>query len=78
MKNGVAYQPPTPVGLFANVVIGVWYAGWSEAAYVEGLLPECSTKPAHFLSSATARSIMGGVYYVPGEEPACTVSIAQG
>ena len=52
IKNGVAYQPPTPVGLFADVDIGAWYAGWVEAAYNEGLLPECGTNPLAFCPEA--------------------------
>ncbi len=54
IKNGVAYQPPAPVGLFADVPLdqwsqGIpWYAAWVEAAYNQGLLPACSTNPLNF------------------------------
>ena len=48
VKNGVDYVPPTPTGIFTDVDLGVWYAGWVEAAYNEGILPECSTDPLQF------------------------------
>jgi len=49
IKNGVMYEPPAPSGLlFADVDIGAWYAGWIEAAYNEGILPECGTNPLTF------------------------------
>ncbi len=48
IKNGVQYQPSEPVGLFADVDLDAWYAGWVEAAYNEGILPECGTDPLIF------------------------------
>ncbi len=48
IKHGVAYEPPTPSGVFTDVDPAAWYAGWVEAAYAEGLLPACSTTPLQF------------------------------
>lgn len=54
IENGVTYQPPEPVGLFADVPLDrwpqgePWYAAWVEAAYTQGLLPACSTDPLRF------------------------------
>ena len=48
IKNGVAYAPPIPTGIFTDVDPAAWYAGWVEAAYNEGLLPACSTTPLQF------------------------------
>jgi hypothetical protein len=48
IKNGVTYTPPSPSGVFSDVDIAAWYAGWVEAAYNEGLLPACSTSPLQF------------------------------
>ena len=48
VKNGVAYVPPTPTGIFTDVDLGAWYAGWVEAAYNEGILPECNAAPLQF------------------------------
>jgi tartrate-resistant acid phosphatase type 5 len=48
IKNGVAYTPPTPTGLFSDVDLAAWYAGWAEAAYNEGLLPACNATPLQF------------------------------
>jgi hypothetical protein len=48
VKNGVAYTPPTPTGIFTDVDLGAWYAGWVEAAYNEGILPECNASPLQF------------------------------
>jgi subtilisin family serine protease len=46
--NGVSYEPPAPVGLFDDVDLGAWYAGWAEAAYNAGLLPACASGPLRF------------------------------
>jgi hypothetical protein len=48
IKNGAAYEPPTPTGIFDDVSLGAWYAGWVEAAYTEGILPACQTSPLQF------------------------------
>ena len=53
IKNGVAYEPPEPVGLFADVPLDrwppePWYAAWVEAAYNEDLLPACQSDPLTF------------------------------
>ncbi|MCK5314266.1 MAG: S8 family serine peptidase [Anaerolineales bacterium] len=48
IKNGVAYTPPTPAGIFNDVDLDAWYADWVEAAYNEGLLPECQVAPLSF------------------------------
>jgi glucose/arabinose dehydrogenase len=48
IKNGAPYQPPDPVGLFADVSLTDWYAGWVEAAYNQGLLPACRQSPLEF------------------------------
>jgi hypothetical protein len=48
IQNGAGYQPPTPVGIFTDVPLTAWYAGWVEAAYNEGILPACETSPLRF------------------------------
>ena len=48
VKNGVGYSPPPPVGIFDDVALAAWYAGWVEAAYNEGILLECGTAPLRF------------------------------
>ena len=48
IKNGVAYTPPTPVGIFSDVAPAASYAAWVEAAHNEGLMPACSTSPLQF------------------------------
>ena len=48
VKNGVGYSPPPPAGVFDDVALAAWYAGWVEAAYSEGLLPPCQTNPLKF------------------------------
>ena len=40
--------PPTPVGIFDDVPLTAWYAGWVEAAYNEGILPACQASPLRF------------------------------
>ncbi len=52
IKRGVDYQPPSPVGLFEDVDLNAWYAGWVEAAYLEGLLPACGSNPLTFCPEA--------------------------
>jgi len=53
IKNGVAYEPPAPTGLFADVSPTAWYAGWAEAAYNQGILPACVTAPLSFCPQAS-------------------------
>jgi hypothetical protein len=48
VKHGVSYEPPAPSGIFSDVDLDAWYAGWVEAAYSEGLLPECHSDPLQF------------------------------
>jgi hypothetical protein len=48
IKNGAAYVPPTPSGIFTDVPTEAWYAGWVEDAYDQGLLPACRTDPLAF------------------------------
>ncbi len=48
IKKGVGYAPPTPTGIFSDVGLGAWYAGWVEAAYNEGLLPVCHSTTMAF------------------------------
>jgi len=48
IAKGVGYQPPDPVGIFSDVNINAWYAGWVEAAYDEGILSACSSDPLQF------------------------------
>jgi hypothetical protein len=45
MQHGSDYAPPDAVGLFADVPMDAWYAGWVEAAYAAGLLPACEEAP---------------------------------
>ena len=52
IMNGVDYQPPEPTGIFSDVPLDSWYAGWVEAAYHHNLLPECSTNPLEFCPEA--------------------------
>ena len=52
IKNGVDYEPPTPLGIFDDVALDAWYAGWVEAAYNEGILPACDTDPLRFCPEA--------------------------
>ncbi len=48
IRNGAAYNPPAAVGLFTDVALTDWYAGWVEAAYNQGILPACRTSPLAF------------------------------
>lgn len=48
VKNGASYEPPEPTGIFNDVDINAWYAGWVEASYNEGLLPACNLSPLEF------------------------------
>jgi subtilisin len=48
IKNGVAYVPPTPTGVFSDVSLGAWHAAWVEAAYNQGLLPLCHSTTVAF------------------------------
>ena len=48
VKNGAAYQPPAATGIFTDVSLTAWYAGWVEAAYNQGILPSCGTAPLRF------------------------------
>jgi subtilisin len=52
IKNGSGYEPPAPSGVFSDVDLGAWYAGWVEAAYAQGILPECQTSPLMFCPEA--------------------------
>lgn len=45
VKFGTGYSPPEPDYIFADVLPGTWYEAWAEAAYNEGLLPECESSP---------------------------------
>jgi len=48
VKNGVGYTPPTPTGIFGDVNLEAWYAGWVEAAFNQGILPACQDDPPLF------------------------------
>jgi hypothetical protein len=48
IKNGAAYQPPDPTGIFDDVNVTEWFARWAEDAYNQGLLPACQTSPLRF------------------------------
>jgi len=48
VRNGASYSPPAAVGLFTDVALTDWYAGWVEAAYNQGILPACRTSPLAF------------------------------
>jgi outer membrane protein assembly factor BamB len=48
LMHDMSYQPPVPTGLFADVDLAAWYAGWVEDGYSHGLLPACSTDPLKF------------------------------
>jgi hypothetical protein len=48
IKNGSSYQPPAPTGIFTDVALTDWFAGWVEAAYNQGILPACQTSPLRF------------------------------
>ncbi len=52
IQNGVDYTPPAPTGVFSDVDPAAWYAGWVEAAYSQGLLPECGQNPLTFCPEA--------------------------
>lgn len=43
--HGPDYVPPTPLGIFEDVVPSMWYAKWVEAAYNDGLINACETTP---------------------------------
>lgn len=45
---GSEYEPPASSGIFEDVDIDDWYAGWVEAAYNQNLLPACETDPLQF------------------------------
>jgi hypothetical protein len=45
MMHGMEYVPPEPEGLLADVPIDEWYADWTEAAYIAGIIPACQTEP---------------------------------
>ncbi len=45
MMYGVDYLPPDPAGIFVDVPLDHWAAGWIEAAYNAGLIPACETEP---------------------------------
>ncbi len=45
MMYGVDYLPPDPTGIFVDVPLDHWAAGWIEAAYNAGLIPACETEP---------------------------------
>jgi hypothetical protein len=45
MKNGADYDPPDPAGIFSDVPLNDWYAGWIEDAYNAGILMPCQTEP---------------------------------
>lgn len=48
MLNGSDYLPPEPAGVFADVALDFWGAGWIEAAYNAGLIPACGENPLRF------------------------------
>jgi len=52
IKNGAAYEPPAASGIFADVLPTAWYFNWAEAAYNEGILPECEAAPLSFCPDA--------------------------
>ena len=52
IRNGSSYSPPAPTGLFSDVLPGAWYAGWVEAAYLQGILPACQTAPLAYCPEA--------------------------
>jgi hypothetical protein len=45
MLNGPEYEPPPPMGIFADVPIDAWYAKWVEPAYELGLIEPCQEEP---------------------------------
>jgi hypothetical protein len=45
MQEGADYQPPEPQGLFPDVPVEAWYAGWVEACHEAGILKLCQTEP---------------------------------
>lgn len=48
IKNGPDYAAPSPSGIFTDVDMNAWYAGWVEAAYTQGILPACNQNPLQF------------------------------
>lgn len=45
MLHGQSFNPPNPTGIFIDVPINEWYAGWIEAAYTAEILLPCETEP---------------------------------
>ncbi len=44
-KRGPAFQPPTAVGIFADVPVDYWAADWIEQLYNDGITQGCDTDP---------------------------------
>jgi hypothetical protein len=44
-KYGVSYSPPNPAGIFSDVPVDFWAAGWIEQLTVEGITSGCSDSP---------------------------------
>jgi len=54
------FDPPDPVGVFADVSLENWQAGWVEAAHNAGIILACETEPGlRFCPNAPPDRAMG-------------------
>ena len=67
LKYGISYPPPAGTGtVFADITDPtLWYSGWAEQAYSEGMLPACGTsggKPLFCPNELVSRGL--GAYMI--------------
>ena len=57
--QGIGFSPPTPTGIFEDVLAGYWAAGWIEQFYQDGITTGCSNSPLKYCpENAVSRAEM--------------------
>jgi hypothetical protein len=80
MMYGAEYEPPAPVGYFADVDPEKWYADWVDACWEAGIAEPCETEPdllycpEEGLTRAAAAYMMVQAKDVPLPRPTPTVT----
>jgi CSLREA domain-containing protein len=46
--HGSSFTPPSAIGIFADVPVSYWAAGWIEQFYNDGITTGCSTSPLRY------------------------------
>lgn len=62
--HGSSYEPPAPAGVFGDVPVSYWAAGWVEQIYNDGIAFGCSSSPPLYCPSMFVRRDQMAVFLV--------------